>query len=214
MLTGRLRLPVSPLARQLEMMPLPTNAIPIIDDIIHANSPPNSAHMRLSDLPLFQRVLLSMDGTVTHMLELYLQEAIQVKKLETDLISANKLSLDFETLADETVMARKILLQGQASCNNYLYSESFILVDRLPSEFKRLLLESALPIGKLWNQFRLETFKQIFNTEQIAAGQVGQYFDMPAESPLLSRQYWVFNQGQVLMQITEQFPAHYYVDIP
>lgn len=187
-------------------------AIPIIDDILGSEPLPETPHISLSHLPIFQRVLLGMDGTVTNMLELYVQEPIEVKKLGAALHAAREFKLEFNPDPDETVMARKILLQGQHSKKNYLYSESFILADRLPNGFKRLLLDSALPIGKLWTQFRLETFKQIYNTEQIPAGKVAHYFDMEPSAALLSRRYWVFNQQRVLMQITEQFPAHYYVD--
>lgn len=153
-----------------------------------------------------------MDGTVTDMLELYLQEQIEVKKLKTRLQPAADLTLEFNTQTDETIMARKILLQGQHSQKNYLYSESYIMVDRLPTGFKQLLIQSCLPIGKLWNQFRLETYKQVLNTEQTPAADTAQYFQMQPQDPLLSRRYWVYSQQQIIMQITEQFPAHYYMD--
>lgn len=109
---------------------------------------------------------------------------------------------------EETVLDRKILLQGATSRGNFIYASSHIFLDRLPGRFTRQLLHSSTPIGELWNKYRVETFKEIvdFGTEQ--AGELAEYFDLPADGRFHYRTYYVFSNGELNMIITEKFPEN------
>ncbi len=135
-----------------------------------------------------QRIILTSNGTVTKLLE--------------DLMPAN-----------QQVIQRKICLQGKDSGINWLYAESIIIPERLESSFRDDLLESQIPIGNLWSKYKIETFKEILPPFKQTAGELGQYFSIPAQKYLLGRTYRVYSRQQAVMMLTEKFPAHYFIDL-
>ena len=154
----------------------------------------------------FQRVLLKANGTVTAMLEAYLDEPIQVIKLSEQV---TKMELDLPNLEfeqEEQVIARKVLLQGQISQCNFIYADSFILIDNLEERFSSSLLNTKIPIGKLWSEQKVETYKEIINSGMEPANELADYFDIEPQANLLFRTYAVYSQGKITMIITEKFP--------
>jgi chorismate-pyruvate lyase len=115
-------------------------------------------------LSIFQRILLTTDGTVTDMLEAYFFEPIQLIKLaENKILSAQDLPV-INLKKDAEIIERKILLQGKISRRNYLYAESILILERLAPQFRKALLETKTPLGKIWLDQKVETFKEIINT--------------------------------------------------
>lgn len=167
------------------------------------------ATLNLSQLTTIQRILLTTDGTLTDLLECYLLEPIQVTKLAElpiFITSPNPLEIAPETEASE----RKILLQGQHSGQNWLYAESFIVNERLQQQFNHGLSNSNKPIGKLWSEHRVETFKEALYYFSEPAGELAGYFNIQPSDVLLCRTYRVFSQRQPIMLITEKFPSCFY----
>ncbi len=167
------------------------------------------AVLNLSQLTAIQRILLTTDGTLTDLLECYLLEPIQVTKLaELPILitSPNPLEIEPDTEASE----RKILLQGQHSGQNWLYAESFIVNERLQQQFNHGLSNSNKPIGKLWSEHRVETFKEALYYFSEPAGELAGYFNIQPNDILLCRTYRVFSQRQPIMLITEKFPSCFY----
>ena len=165
-----------------------------------------------STLSMFQRILLATDGTVTDILESYLCEPIQVVKLSEILLPTPD---DIDTLhvfQGTEMIYRKILLQGKVSHKNYLYAKSILVPDRLEDSFRHELLNSQVPIGRLWREKRIETFKVIIDTTLESANQLSEFFEISKDSEMLSRTYQVFSSGQIIMVITEKFPATYFTD--
>lgn len=151
--------------------------------------------------PLALQLLMQTDGTVTELIKLLANEDIQVKKLSESIVEGN-----------ERLLFRRIYLQGKQTCKNWLYAESKIYLDNLPENFVLDLLHKSLPIGTLWNDYRIETFKQITNQKAIDSSGIKQSgFD--TGMPLLTRSYEVFNQGQIIMEIKENFPIGLYQDL-
>lgn len=134
------------------------------------------SHIEPSSLSTFQRILLTTDGTVTEMLEAYFLENINVIKLAEGLVSTVKKNPVLEIEIGTEIIERKILLQGKISRKNYLYAESVIVPDRLDARFKDALLKSETPIGKLWLQYKVETFKEIVDTGKEPSGKLADYF--------------------------------------
>lgn len=162
-------------------------------------------------LSRFQRLLLVTDGTVTEMLEQYLEEKIKVKKLY------EKIEPDFQQVfahhqpwldqGVEPVMQREILLQGQSSLNNWVHAESTVLLNHLNQGFRTDLLGSREPIGCLWEKYQVETFKSILDFEQRAAGaELADHFRITPQDQVISRTYSVYSGGKLIMIITETFP--------
>jgi chorismate-pyruvate lyase len=165
--------------------------------------------LHLRSLSPLQRILLTTDGTLTELLECYLLEPIIVDKLAEFPIYING---DNPLALDETVEVteRKILLKGKHSGQNWLYAESLLINERLHSQFEHGLINTNKPIGKLWMEYKIETFKETLYCFREPAGELSTYFDISPEEPLWCRTYRVFSQRQPVMLITEKFPSSFY----
>ena len=168
------------------------------------------SYINPATLSPFQRIILTTDGTLTEILEAYLSEALQIVKLSEEIINLQEDQQALKLEANNQIIERKILLQGKISMRNFIYAESALAFSRLDQVFQHELLESRVPMGKLWRQNRLETFKEIISTQKEPARELSQYFDIAPEDELLSRTYLVFSQGQPIIQITEKFPTSYF----
>ncbi len=84
------------------------------------------SHINPSKLSTFQRILLTTDGTLTHILEAYLFEQIYVVKLSEKLVSLTQDIEQMDLKKGAEVIARKILLRGSISRRNFIYAESII----------------------------------------------------------------------------------------
>lgn len=163
-------------------------------------------------LSRFQRILLTTDGTLTEILAAYLCEQIHLVKLSEH---SYQIQHDLEPLDIQTgmdVIDRRILLQGKISRRNFIYAESFLVPDRLNEQFKQELLVSQTPLGKLWLEHKLETFKEIIDTAKEPAGALAAHFSISPEESLLSRTYRVFSNREPIMMITEKFPESFFRD--
>jgi chorismate-pyruvate lyase len=164
-----------------------------------------------SKLSPFQKILLIADGTLTNILEVFLNEPIGVVKLSEKIVSITEDILPLEIKANTKVLERQILLCGKTSQRNWLYADSIIVLERLEEKFREKLIKSHTPIGKLWVKHKTETFKEIVTYDREPAGGLSDFFDIKREDKLLSRTYRVFSNRKPVMMITEKFPQNYFV---
>lgn len=168
-------------------------------------------HIEPLNLSPLQRILLTTDGTLTEILEAYLLEKIQLVKLSEELVKITEyipaLDLDIGT----QVIERKILLRGKISLNNFIYAESIIVPERLEPSWKSRLIESQEPMGRLWLEHKLETFKEIIDSAIEIAEDLSNYFNIEREDKILSRTYRVFSNKKPIIMITEKFPESYFL---
>jgi chorismate-pyruvate lyase len=167
----------------------------------------------ISSLPPLQRILLITDGTLTEILEAYFCERISLVKLSQRVIAATTSDTLLDPIPGESLIERKILLQGERTGTNYVYAESLVAVDRLPSAFREGL-NSHTPLGRLWLEHRLETFKQMHEVHCQPADGLCHYFEHAEPEPLLVRTYRVLSGGRVVMVISEYFPVAYRESLP
>lgn len=163
----------------------------------------------VNSLEPLQRVLLVTDGTLTEILEASFFERIRLVKVSQRVIAATVSHALLEPNPEEVVIERKILLQGERSLRNYAYAESLIAVDRLGTLFRDALLNSDTPLGRLWLEHKLETFKELQEVRCLSANGFSGYFECVETAPLLVRTYRVFSASRPVMVITEYFPAAY-----
>jgi chorismate-pyruvate lyase len=168
------------------------------------------SHIDPSSLSTFQRILLTTDGTVTHMLEAYLFEQIQVVKLSEQLISVSQDIPQMELTKGTNVIIRKIFLRGRISRRNFIYAESIVAPERLDESFRKELLETKTPIGKIWLEQRVETFKEIVDSGKEPANGLADDFNIDPQENMLFRTYCVFTNRKPTMMITEKFPESYF----
>jgi len=167
--------------------------------------------IEIAKLSSFQRIILTTDGTLTHILEAYLLEAIQVVKLSEGFVGLTQSSASLNLNVGDEVIERKILLQGKTSKRNWIYAESVIVPDRLDERFRECLLKSHESIGRLWLEQGIETFKEIIHSNEQFAENLSEYFNISKQEKLFSRTYRVFSNRQLIMTITEKFPTSYFV---
>ncbi|MBO3462415.1 chorismate pyruvate-lyase family protein [Aetokthonos hydrillicola Thurmond2011] len=169
------------------------------------------SHIDPSQLSKFQRIILTTDGTLTEILEAYLLEKIQIVKLSEELVGIAQDIPSLDLKIESEVIARKVLLQGKISRRNWIYAESIIVPDRLDELFRERLLKSREPIGRLWLEHQLETFKEVIDSSREIAGDLSNYFKVSSEEKLLCRTYRVFSNRKPIMMITEKFPEQFFV---
>ncbi len=164
----------------------------------------------LEELRPLQRMLLIADGTLTKLLEVYLNEPMRIVKLQEQVFAAPAAVEALELAAGDDIIARRILIQGQLTGISWLFADSIIVLDRLEKSFQDQLLNSHTPIGKLWLKHKTETFKEIITARREPAGELATHFHITPDAPLLSRTYRVFCHQQPVMLITEKFPENYF----
>jgi chorismate-pyruvate lyase len=168
------------------------------------------SHIDPAKLSVFQRIILTTDGTLTEILEAYLSEKITLVKLsETIEPITQDISL-LDISCGQEVIERKILLQGKISRNNWVYAESILIPDRLDENLKNELLLSQESMGRLWLEHRLETFKEIVDSAREPAEDLADYFKIERSDKLLSRTYRVFSGRRPIILITEKFPETFF----
>lgn len=168
------------------------------------------SHIDPANLSVFQRIILTTDGTLTEILEAYLSEKIGLVKLSENIEPVAEDIAPLEISRGQDVMQRKILLQGKISRNNWVYAESILVPDRLDEKLKNGLLVSQEPMGRLWLEHRLETFKEIVDSAREPAADLAGYFKIGPTDMLLSRSYRVFSGRQPIILITEKFPESFF----
>jgi chorismate-pyruvate lyase len=175
-------------------------------------STPTQNHIEPANLSTFQRILLTTDGTVTDILEAYAFEQIRIIKLSEQMFFLDRDITSMDLKQGTEVISRKVLLQGKISRKTFVYAESILVPDRLDEQFRKALLETKTPIGKIWLEQRVETFKEILKTSRESAEGLSSYFGIEPTDKLLSRTYQVISGCEPAMTITEKFPESFFLN--
>lgn len=169
-------------------------------------------HIDPFQLSTFQRIMLTTDGTLTEIMEAYLLEKIQVAKLSQEFITLEKGIIPLNLRKGSTVIERKILLQGKVSGTNFVYAESIIVPERFDKKVQEELEKSKKPIGQLWLEYKIETFREIIASGKEPADEVADYFHISKDQFVLFRTYLVFVNKKPIMMITEKFPESFFIN--
>ncbi len=163
----------------------------------------------IHNLSLLQRILLSTDGTVTDLIALYSGEAIHVRKVRQALASQS-LPQVLRTAREPQpamlqILSRQILLSGAQ--RNYLYADSQFVFERFSPAVQRQLLDTDKPIGVMWKEERMETYREIIDKHVTQCPDIASHFDLPVSAWFVARTYIIHHSGQPLGAITEQWPV-------
>lgn len=163
----------------------------------------------LSTLNSLQRILLTTDGTLTETLEAFFLERIQLVKLGEGQIPAPRDIPLLNVRKGDEIVERRILLRGANSGHNYVYAESVIVIQELDASIRDGLLRSKTPMGRLWLEHKLETFKEIVDMSREPSRDLAAFFNAVGDDSMLSRTYRVFNRRKPILMITEKFPERF-----
>ena len=167
-----------------------------------------------TSLTRFQRILLGADGTLTHILEAYANEAIEAVKLQQELALSNEGDTALDLDGPATVLRRRVLLRAVYSRQILLYAEAVVVPERVGAEFLEGLVSTSRPIGRLLAENRVESFREILNVDREPAGTCAHHFGVEPTATLLFRTYRILSGGLPIMLITEKFPAEFFRDLP
>jgi chorismate-pyruvate lyase len=163
----------------------------------------------LHNLSLFQKVLLATDGTVTDLIALYAGEPIGVRKLAQS-IRDEHAPAELQCAGPTRLLSRTILLTG--ATRTYLYAESQFVLERLSTSIKQQMLDTDRPIGLLWREERLESYREIVRQAVEPCEAIAHHFDVTASAPFVTRTYLIHHGGKPLGMITEKWPLSRFRD--
>jgi chorismate-pyruvate lyase len=176
-----------------------TNSITSSNDEASAHS-----FLQIAGLPFFallapmQRVMLLSNGTLTDILQAFMLEEIGIRKV------AETLRYDTPEFEGEETMKRSVVLYGKQTSRPYVYAESVLALERLPSALAREMEEGNLPLGRLWLKHRLETFKELVDLRIGKNQKAAEYLE--GTTKFFIRSYKVYVKEHPCMVIHEHFP--------
>ena len=168
--------------------------------------------LALDSLGVVPRILLRTDGTLTHILEAYAAEPVYLVKLSHALVTDHLERAAYGLDEEERALRRVILLKGTRSDATFVYADSVVMLDRLPTPVAEGLLETDTPIGKLLYSCRAETFREIIAMGEERDAEVAAHFGIDSSEPLLFRTYQIVYEGRPITRITEKFPKASFPD--
>ncbi len=159
-------------------------------------------------------MLLGTDGTVTHILEAYAGEPIEVVKLLQEYDAATDADGSLQVAGGVKVLRRRVLLRGRTSRRNLLYADVTVVPDRVEEALLAGLITTDKPVGVLLGENRMETFREILVADREPAGPCAPHFGIEPTAVVISRTYRIFARKEPIMLITERFPEEYFRSLP
>ena len=162
--------------------------------------------IQIRDLSLIPRILFATDGGITHILEAYAGERMELVRLTssmvTDFFERQQLGLD----RSERALRRCSLLRGAASGRAFIHANSVVALDRLPEQAARELLHEGTSLLLLLARNRIGTFREGIAEWEGHDPHVSEQLAIPEEEILLGRTYHILSGGRPIAWVTEHFP--------
>ena len=160
------------------------------------------------ELSKAQQLLLMTDGSVTTLLEVITGKPVVVTTLLQQVVEADAeraSALDVEE--GDNINYRVVVLKNDDNHQPLIYAESYTPIARLKKEFRHDLMKADIPIGRIMNQRKIESRREIRRIEIVCNEEVSDLFGVAQSVPLLSRTYDIISHDTVLIRITETFPS-------
>lgn len=177
-------------------------------------APPVRPMTVTAPLTRFQRILVGTDGTVTHILEAYADEPVEVVKLLQVFDTAKGGDAHLGVSGQDEVLRRGVVLRGRRTKRNLLYAEVVVVVARAEPALLDGLVTTDKPIGILLRENRTETFREILVVDREPAGPCGAHLGVAPDAELISRTYRIVARQQPVVLVTEKFPADCFRGLP
>jgi len=152
---------------------------------------------------LLQDALLTTDGTMTDLLELFADEEIEIEKVTPGLYAAE---CERPECGDEPgSVVRDVILRGKETGNRYIFAHSHLFPAVLSSAVQARLSATSDPIGKVLREYRIESFRQMEESASHSMPAIARVLDQRETDQMRWRRYSVISGGAAIMEITEVF---------
>jgi len=149
-----------------------------------------------------EELLLGTDGSVTFLLEVLTGREVLVETLEQRLVEASEDQAEaLGVKAGDEVNLRRVVLRTDRPL---VYAESLTPVKRLEPEFYDKLLREDKPIGRIMAERSIEARRDL---REMGTATVSKGCEVLDVDEVLYRVYDVVRNGEVLMNIREEFPS-------
>ncbi len=153
------------------------------------------------------KILLNTDGSITVIIEAITGKDVEIETVEQRVVKANEdiarlLKID---VGDE-VNYRVVNLRANGVL--YVRAVSYTPIKRLDKRFKEDLMKADIPIGKIMKKHRIEARREIRWKKVVKADRhLAKELEIDEGSTVLVRNYDIIHKGEILINITEFFPA-------
>ncbi|HTA34882.1 MAG TPA: chorismate pyruvate-lyase family protein [Solirubrobacteraceae bacterium] len=167
----------------------------------HAKSP-YLADVDIVGLDPFLRGLLFTDGTVSRALEAHTLSRVTVAPVEQVTTRVRQPAAGYLAVGEGRRCLRRRVTMHIADRHLAVWAESYILPERLPSQFEATLGETPQGIGGSLQQLKLESSRELlcFGLAPPPA-----WAEPGASASTLARVYRIVTQAQPALLITEHF---------
>jgi len=154
--------------------------------------------LKRPDIPTCLRICAGTDGSITLLLELLTGKAVKVVTLDQRVVKATSDMAELlEIEPGDDVNSRLVTLSANGTV--YVLAKSLAAIKRMPQAVRDDLMRADIPIGRILREHKLETRRDILNMQIIRSEFFG-------ELPVISREYRIIHQNNILMWINECFP--------
>ena len=179
-----------------------------VSDLITAQ-PERPAHLsqvNMRTLSPYHRALLVTDGTVTKFIEAYTMEPVDIRRVSQDTRTLQSDDRWLQAPTGTSVVRREVTIEGRYSGTLYAHAVSTLIESRLPTAVRQRLDVEGDGLGRILNDSRLETRREILWFGRERAGQVPESDAIGPMGEVITRTYRILHGGKPIMLISERFP--------
>jgi chorismate-pyruvate lyase len=152
----------------------------------------------IRDLGMIPRILFATDGAITHILEAYAGEPVDLVRLDSR-VTADE---------GERAFVACSLLQGRTSRRVFVHAASHVLLDRVPPAVSDELLRTGTSILKLLVHHRVGTFRECVAEWEGRDEHIATQLGCGPDELLVGRTYQIVMDGRPVASIKESFAKH------
>lgn len=166
----------------------------------------SGASVCMGDLDVIPRILFATDGSITHILEAYAGEPVDLVRLSSSIVEDTSAWRKLGVGDDERALERLYLVQGRQSRRVFVHAVSVVLLDRLPEPVAQDLMASGASLLKLLTAHRIGTFRETVSDWQGQDEHIAGCLGMDGSEALVGRTYHIVMGGRLVAWVTETFP--------
>jgi chorismate-pyruvate lyase len=171
--------------------------------------PARPAHLGLVNLRTlspYLRALLVTDGTVTKFIEAYTMEPVDICRLSQGVRTLPSDDLWLQAPAGTMVLRREVVLRGKYSRTVFAHAVSVMVESRLPADVRQRLDVEGDGLGRILNDSRLETRREVLWFGRERSGQKSESEPLGTTGEVITRTYRIVHGGRPVVLVCERFP--------